>query len=250
MADRASVMELGGLIPGAFQPPLPCVRPSLRRSPEWSALLTYSFFPRPIFWHLGRQHGLPLGLRRQNVEGCHGPMCASFLFLHALRRRDSGYAYILSDPTIPVAGDRCFRGPSPAIVAAYFHPLSSFSPYAQDLDPRLGRHFRCTSVARLGAGASGAVPGLRACLVVGGGDMVRLWTHLGGLALRGPSSCRRSCGRPGGRAFLPAAAAPARRKCRSCRSVPELSNLTARDPPPPPAGYGSATLKIPRFSYV
>jgi membrane associated rhomboid family serine protease len=168
-ASRDSVWGFG-LIPALFNHEF--LRPrELAQIPEWSALLTYSFF-HADFWHLAGNM-IFLWVFADNVEDALGHF--RFLIFYLFCAAGSGYAYVLSDPTSqsPVIGA---SGAIAGVVAAYFmlFPYAKVWILALDIIPV---HIR--AIWLLGFWVLFQVYSV---LVASGGDTVAWWTHLGGLA--------------------------------------------------------------------
>jgi membrane associated rhomboid family serine protease len=168
-ADRASVWSFG-LIPALFNHHF--LRPTeLVQIPEWSALVTYSFF-HADFWHLAGNMVF-LWVFADNIEDAMGHL--RFFVFYMLCAMASGYAYVLFEPLsqAPVIGA---SGAIAGVVAAYFmlFPYAKIWILALDLIPV---HIRAIWV--LGFWVLFQVYSL---LATTGGDLVAWWVHLGGLA--------------------------------------------------------------------
>jgi len=167
-ADRDAVWSFG-IIPALFNHQF--LRPQeLTQIPEWSVLLTYSFF-HADFWHLAGNMVF-LWVFADNIEDAMGHV--RFLAFYLLCAAGSGYAYVLSDPAsqAPVIGA---SGAIAGVVAAYFmlFPYAKIWILALDVIPV---HIRAIWV--LGFWVLFQVYALFAS---GGGDLVAWWVHLGGL---------------------------------------------------------------------
>ena len=129
-ADRDSVWSFG-IIPALFNHQF--LRPhELVQIPEWSVLLTYSFF-HADFWHLAGNMVF-LWVFADNIEDAMGHV--RFLVFYMLCAAGSGFAYVLSDPgsQVPVIGA---SGAIAGVVAAYFvlFPYAKIWILALDIIP-------------------------------------------------------------------------------------------------------------------